>query len=276
MKCALGLLALFLSSFVFAQTDFKLPSELHEISGLEKLNDSILLAINDGGNEPALFLLNFNGQIQGKIRVSNAQNIDWEALASDEKYVYIGDFGNNMNERKDLCIYRVKRSDISASNEITAEKMYISYSEQKEFPPTDHERYFDAEAMTFFEGQLWIFTKNSTKPFDGKSFIYMVQFEANQTKTLSKVSELKMNKTSYLKDAVTSACTVESSIVLTTYNRLIKLDFPKQGLTKSHLYKYPHIQQVEACACIGERTYFISNENNKFLGPAKLKLVKLP
>jgi hypothetical protein len=276
MKCALGLFTLFLSSFVFAQTDFKLPSELHEISGLEKLSDSLLIAVNDGGNEPELFLLNLTGQIVRKIRVSNALNIDWEALAIDEDYLYIGDFGNNMNERKELCIYRVNRSEISSFNEITAEKMSISYREQKEFPPNNHERYFDAEAMTFFEGQLWIFTKNSTKPFDGKSFIYSVPFEANETKILSKVTELKLNKTSYLKDAVTSACTDDHSIVLTTYNRMIKLDFPKQGLTKSTIYKFPHIQQVEACACLGEYSYFISNENNKFLGPAKLKLLKLP
>jgi hypothetical protein len=276
MKSTLGLLTLFLSSFVFAQTDFKLPSELSEISGLEKLSDSLLIAINDGGNEPFLYLLNSRGQIMRKIRVSNAKNIDWEALAIDENYLYIGDFGNNMNERKDLCIYRVDRNDITTLNEVTAEKMSISYNEQKEFPPNDHERYFDAEAMTYFEGQLWIFTKNSTKPFDGLSLIYMVQFEANQTKTLSKVSELKLNKTSYLKDAVTSACTDGHSIVLSTYNRLIKLDFPKQGLSKSNLYKYPHIQQVEACACMGNRSYFISNENTKFLGPAKLKLLTLP
>jgi hypothetical protein len=276
MKSTLGLLTLFLSSFVFAQTDFKLPSELSEISGLEKISDSLLIAINDGGNEPFLFVLDLSGQIMRKIRVSNAKNIDWEALAVDENFLYIGDFGNNMNERKDLCIYRVDRNDIATLNEVTAEKMSISYKEQKEFPPNDYERYFDAEAMTYFEGQLWIFTKNSTKPFDGLSLIYMVQFEANQTKTLSKVSELKLNKTSYLKDAVTSACTDGHSIVLSTYNRLIKLDFPKQGLSKSTIYKYPHIQQVEACACLGNRSYFISNENTKFLGPAKLKLLTLP
>lgn len=276
MKTALGLLALFFSSFVFAQTDFKLPSELSEISGLEKLSDSLLIAINDGGNEPLLFILDLSGNITRKIRVSNANNMDWEALAMDENYLYIGDFGNNMNERKDLCIYRINRSDLSALNEVTAEKMSISYREQKEFPPNDSERHFDAEAMTYFEGQLWIFTKNSTKPFDGISFVYMVQFEANQTKTLSKVSDLKLNKTSYLKDAVTSACTDDHSIVLTTYNRMMKLDFPKQGLSKSTIYKYPHIQQVEACACLGDRSYFISNENHKFLGPAKLKLLNLP
>lgn len=278
MNYTLGLLTLFISSFVFAQIDLKLPSELSEISGLEKWNDSTLIAINDGGNDPILFLLNLSGQITRKISVSNATNIDWEALAMDENYLYIGDFGNNMNERKDMCLYRVNRNEIATLNEVTAEKMSISYREQKEFPPKDHERYFDAEAMTYFEGQLWIFTKNSTKPFDGKSFIYMVQFEANQTKILSKVTELKLNKTSYLKDAITSACTDtdDHSIVLSTYNRLMKLDFPKQGLSKSNLYKYPHIQQVEACACLGERSYFISNENHKLLGPAKLKLLKLP
>lgn len=276
MKRALGLLTLFISSFVFAQTDFKLPSELSEISGLEKISDSLLIAINDGGNEPILFFLDRRGTITRKVRVSNASNTDWEALAIDEKYVYIGDFGNNMNERKDLCIYRVNRQDLATLNEVGAEKMIISYKEQTAFPPKDHERYFDAEAMTFFEGQLWIFTKNSTKPFDGKSFIYMVQFEANQSKALSKVSELKLNKTSYLKDAVTSACTVESSMVLSTYNRLIKLDFPKQGLSKSTIYKYPHIQQVEACTYLGANTYFLSNEQHKFIGPAKLILLKLP
>jgi len=276
MKRTLGLLTLFISSFVFAQTDFKLPNELSEISGLEKISDSVLIAINDGGNEPMLFFLDIKGTITRKVRVSNASNTDWEALAIDEKYVYIGDFGNNMNERKDLCIYRVNRQDIATLNEVTAERMSISYKEQTAFPPKDYERYFDAEAMTFFEGQLWIFTKNSTKPFDGKSFIYMVQFEANQSKALLKVSELKLNKTSYLKDAVTSACTVESSIVLSTYNRLIKLDFPKQGLSKSTIYKYPHIQQVEACTYLGTNTYFLSNEQHKFLGPAKLLLLKLP
>ena len=276
MKYTLGLLTLFLSSFVSAQTDYPLPSQLSEISGLEKWNDSTLIAINDGGNEPILFLLNLNGQITRKINVSNASNIDWEALAIDDNYVYIGDIGNNMNERKDLCIYRMNRGEIAHSSTVIAEKMNISYKEQRTFPPLNKERHFDAEAMTFFEGQLWIFTKNSTKPFDGLSFMYMVQFEANQTKTLSKVTELKLNRTSYLKDAVTGACTVNQTIVLSTYNRLIKLEFPKQGMTKSNLYFYPHIEQVEACVSIGPGTFFISNEKNKFLGPAKFTKLQLP
>jgi hypothetical protein len=276
MNKTLGLLILLLSSFVSAQTDYPLPSELSEISGLEKLNDSTLIAINDGGNEPILFLLNLSGKITRKINVINATNIDWEALAIDENYVYIGDIGNNMNERKDLCVYRLNRGELANSSAINADKMNISYKEQRSFPPLNNERYFDAEAMTVFEGQLWIFTKNSTKPFDGISYIYMFQFELNKNKELQKTTQLKLNKTSYLKDAITSACTQNNSMILTTYNRMIKLEFPKQGLTKSNVYFYPHIQQVEACAWINENTYMISNEKNKFLGAAKFTLLKLP
>jgi hypothetical protein len=276
MQRLLGLLTFFVSSFATAQVSFSLPKELSEISGLEKLNDTTLLAINDGGNDPVLFLLDLNGQITRKIKVSNASNIDWEALAIDENYLYIGDIGNNMNQREDLCIYRINRSEITKSNELTAEKMSIRYQEQTSFPPIDKERYFDAEAMTVFEGQLWIFTKNSTKPFDGISYIYTFQFESNSNKELQKTAPLKLNKSSYLKDAITSACTQNNAIILTTYNRMIKLDFPKQGLTKSNLYFYPHIQQVEACVSMNNNTYFISNEKNKYLGAAKFTMLKLP
>jgi hypothetical protein len=276
MQRLLGLLTLFVSSFATAQVSFSLPKELSEISGLEKLNDTTLLAINDGGNDPVLFLLDLKGQIIRQIKVSNASNIDWEALAIDEKYLYIGDIGNNMNQREDLCIYRINRGEIMNSSELRAEKMSFSYREQTSFPPIDQERYFDAEAMTIFEGQLWVFTKNSTKPFDGISYIYAFQFESNKNKELQKTTQLKLNKTSYLKDAITSACTQTNAIILTTYNRIIKLEFPKQGLTKSNLFFYPYIQQVEACVWMNDHTYFISNEKNKFLGAAKFTLLKLP
>ena len=276
MKPALGLLFLVFHVLVAAQTTYKLPLELSEISGLEKLNDSTLIAINDSGNEPLIYLLNFRGEILRKMQVSNATNIDWEALAIDEKFVYIGDLGNNLNARKNLCVYRINRSDLITATEISAEKMSISFREQEAFPPNENARYFDAEAMTFFEGQLWIFTKNNTKPFDGISYLYCFQFEPNTQKVLKKTTEIKLNKRSYWKDAITSASTIENKIVLTTYNRMIQLDFPKEGIRMKNIYFYPHIQQVEASVALGKNQYFLSNESNRYLGPAKFIQLTLP
>lgn len=276
MKQALGLLFLVFHALVDAQTTYRLSTELSEISGLEKLNDSTIIALNDGGNDPLLYLLNFQGEIIRRIKVLNAQNTDWEALAIDENYVYIADIGNNLNKRKDLCIYRINRNDLLTSSEIIAEKMSISYKEQTVFPPNEDKRYFDAEAMTFFEGQLWIFTKNNTKPFDGISYLYCFQFEPNAQKVLKKTTEIKLNKRSYWKDAITSASTLGNKIILTTYNRMILLDFPKEGIRMNDLYFYPHIQQVEACVALGQNQYLLSNENNRYLGPAKFILLTLP
>lgn len=276
MKQALGLLFLVFHTLVEAQIDYPLPTELSEISGLEKLNDSTIIAINDSGNEALIYLLNFRGEIVRRVTISNAKNTDWEALAIDENFVYIGDLGNNLNDRKDLCIYRIHRNDLLILNEIPAEKMSISYQEQTAFPPKEDKRYFDAEAMTFFEGQLWIFTKNNTKPFDGISYLYCFQFEPNAQKVLKKTTEIKLNTRSYFKDAITSASTLGNQIILTTYNRMILLDFPKEGIRKKNLYFYPHIQQVEACVALGQNQYLLSNEKNRFLGPAKFKMLTLP
>ncbi|MCF8433385.1 MAG: hypothetical protein K9G37_02850, partial [Crocinitomicaceae bacterium] len=40
----------------------RLSAELKEISGLEKFNDSLLIAINDSGNSPELFFIDLKGE----------------------------------------------------------------------------------------------------------------------------------------------------------------------------------------------------------------------
>ena len=120
---------LFLCAFApltSAQT-FHLSEGLSEISGLEFLNDSTLVAINDGGNEPLIYLLDLKGKVQGVVKVENAQNRDWEDLAIDDEHLYIGDFGNNVNNRRDLVIYKVKIADIIAKKSVQAEQITFNY-----------------------------------------------------------------------------------------------------------------------------------------------------
>ena len=90
-------------SNLWAQT-FDLSDELDEISGLEMLNDSTFVALNDGGHEATLYLLNIRGKIIKKVKIENAKNVDWEDIAVDDKNIYIADVGNNTNKRKDLLI----------------------------------------------------------------------------------------------------------------------------------------------------------------------------
>lgn len=151
-----------------------LDSILEEVSGMERMNDSTLVVINDGGNSPELYLINLEGRIKKTVTVLDAENRDWESLASDENYLYIGDIGNNGNSRKALSIYRVKKRDVLEQDEVHSEKIEIKYSDQKSYPPSKDSLNYDAEGMTIHNDSLWIFTKNRSTSGDRFSHVYIV------------------------------------------------------------------------------------------------------
>ena len=156
-------------NFTFSQKKeiAKVPKDLNEISGLVFLNDSVLVAHNDGGDEPILYFLNLKGEEIHRVKIEGAKNIDWEDIAFDGKeFLYIGDVGNNSNDRKDLCIYKVNSKGILKKDSVKSEKISLSYTEQKEFPENKPDRHFDAEGMAFVNDTIYIFTNptiDSTK-----------------------------------------------------------------------------------------------------------------
>lgn len=150
----------FSQNFVTPVVSAYLPSEIEETSGLMNLNGEIWTH-NDSGGEPALYLINpSSGEIERTVEIQDADNEDWEDIAWDETYIYIGDFGNNDGSRTDLKIYRVLRSDMDDSDEVDAETIHFYYGDQTSFEPNYHNTNFDCEAMTCFGNQLYLFTKN--------------------------------------------------------------------------------------------------------------------
>jgi len=141
----------------------QLSNSLHEISGITMLpNDGNIYAINDSGNKNVVFTLNFEGNIQKEILIPNTTNVDWEDLTYDiDNNLYIGDFGNNDNERKNLAIYKV--ADIFSETPQTSKISFV-LNDQKKFPPKKKNRNFDIEAFIHRDGYFYLFTKNrSTK-----------------------------------------------------------------------------------------------------------------
>ncbi len=156
----------------------KLPKKLDENSGIVSLNGSNVWFIEDTGNSNDIFNVDLNGNILKRLEVKNADNIDWEDLTKDEKgNVYIGDFGNNNNKRKDLVIYKIPNPAIEKGKKINAQRIYFKYPEQTKFPPKKKNLLFDAEAMFYNNKHLYIITKNRASPFSGKAFLYRVPTE---------------------------------------------------------------------------------------------------
>jgi hypothetical protein len=95
-----------------------------------------------------------------EVTVSDAGNVDWEALAHDDTHIYIGDFGNNAGNRDDLTIYIVKKADLppSGDGEVSSEQITYTYPDFRETNGRAHN--FDCEAMISIQDSLYLFSKN--------------------------------------------------------------------------------------------------------------------
>jgi hypothetical protein len=133
---------------------------VNESSGLLNL-DGKLWTHNDSGGEPALFEISkLDGSVLRTVVIQNATNIDWEDLAADSDYVYIGDFGNNSGSRTDLMIYRISRPALAVNDSVPAETINFSYSDQTSWDPHPNQTDFDCEGFIAFQDSLYLFSKD--------------------------------------------------------------------------------------------------------------------
>ena len=170
----------------------QLPRRLNECSGMITFDGNTVWVIEDGSNPDAIREVDTLGQLVRSFEVSGGKNRDWEAFTRDTLgNVYIGDFGNNSNDRKDLRIYRLPDPRTEKGDKIPAEEIRFTYPDQKEFPPPKNNKFFDAEALIHRDGFLYIITKNRAEPFNGKATVYRVP-DLPGTYTAERVTALEI------------------------------------------------------------------------------------
>lgn len=162
MRGVVLIFGVLLSAVLHAQIEVSLigtlPQEVQETSGLAYYNNK-LYTHNDSGNAAELYEIDtLTLSVRRTIRITNAQNVDWEDLARDDTYLYIGDIGNNRGERQDLLIYRIALAELDQGSEVNADLIRFSYADQTDFTAQDNSDW-DAEALICYGDQLIIFTK---------------------------------------------------------------------------------------------------------------------
>ncbi|MFN0174353.1 MAG: hypothetical protein ACKVU0_06890 [Saprospiraceae bacterium] len=126
---------------------------------MTRLPNGDLWLLNDSKNPSDLFRFD---PIAGKLletRRLPVKNFDWEDLAHDPAgNLYIGDFGNNLNKRRNLRIFRYNPTTGALDS------IQFRYPDQVAFPPAREADWnFNCEAMVFFRDSLHLFSKNSFK-----------------------------------------------------------------------------------------------------------------
>jgi hypothetical protein len=138
--------------------------EIDESSGLvaSRTHPGVFWTHNDSGDDPRIFAINGRGDLIVEFPVLGATLEDWEDITIDDAgNLYIGDIGNNKNERDDLRVYRVPEPDPFAGSRTARVDLVLPfrYADQKEFPDSAR-RNFDAEALFWMEGDLYLLTKH--------------------------------------------------------------------------------------------------------------------
>lgn len=145
---------------VVTSDKFNLPQTVAETSGLIYYNNK-LITHNDSGNAAELYEINtINGSINRTVNITNASNIDWEDIAQDNTYIYVGDIGNNNGSRTDLKFYRILKTDFDTNTNITAEVINYMYENQTDFTPNPNNNDWDSEGFVIYDNYILIFSKN--------------------------------------------------------------------------------------------------------------------
>ena len=246
-----------------------LPKDLKEISGIA-YTDDLLYSIEDSGNASEVILLDLKGKIERRIAIKNTKNIDWEDLTFDtEGNLYIGDFGNNDNTRKDLAIYKIDKNNLQQNAADVSYTITFEYPEQTHFPPKKKALLYDVEGFIAYQNYFYLFTKNRSKDFDGSSFIYKIpntpgHHKAQLIKTITSCSD-------YHDCAITSAAISPdgSKFVLLSHSKVwlfenFVLDQGETGqMTELDL---DHYSQKEAITFKNNETLLIADESEKKTG----------
>lgn len=231
----------------------ELPESIKESSGLEiKDSGNTFWTHGDGGCPSDLFEITERGKIISVLSVP-IPNKDWEDMTKDEDgNIYIGDFGNNLNKRKELTIYKFN----SEGKYIGA--ISFTYPDQQEFPPPDKEMNYDCEAIFSFKDSLYLFSKNR-----GHKNVRMYSLPVQPGKYVASVSDQF-----YLNSMITAAdiSPDRKTVALLSYGKIYFFRAQQENgklKLKAHFSKKANKGQTEALVFINNTDLLISNEQGK-------------
>lgn len=253
------------------KVEFALPKKLKEVSGIALSKDKkTIWTIEDQGNKNRVYGLDRQGKLIADVLVENAENTDWEEIITDATgNIYIGDFGNNDNQRKDLAILKIDLKDASQTTTQVTQTTKFHYEGQTEFPPKKSNWLYDCEAFVEMDGNFYLFTKNRSKGFDGTFLVFQVpnkegDFEAKLIATLKLDGK-------YSDAAITSASinsTKDRIVLLNHKNIHLLTGFSANDFSKVKIQKIPldHNSQKEGVVFLDDKTLLIADEKDKDTG----------
>lgn len=230
-------------------------NSLKEVSAVEICpNSDILWVIQDSGNNNNLIGLNALGDIIKTININNVSNIDWEDLTTDNNCnIYIGDFGDNMQNRTVYTIYKI-------GNEALVKES--TNAELIEFTLPLEIKSKDFESFILINNHFYLFSKEK-----GDFTVFKVPNKIGKHQAIVSSNfnfKGKNNK-------ITSADIGPrgETLILLNHNKVWKLsNFQNDNFFSGSIEKleFKHSSQKEGVAFLNDSTLILTDERNGTTG----------
>ncbi len=185
---------------------------LSENSGMIFWNDTVWLQ-NDS-SEPVLYGIDLlSGAIISQMKFPGLHMQDWESVTQDSDYIYIGDFGNNFNYRKNLRIFKVEKKSLEYQC-IKIDTISFHYEDQVDYSYNETlDTDYDCESMIIVGDSIYLFTKQW---INKGTAVYSLPNESGVYKA-HKITEYPVD------GLITDAFNFpeENTIILTGYSKLM-------------------------------------------------------
>lgn len=244
-----------------------------ESSGIVKSPkyEGIFWTHNDSGNPPELFAVRADGTLVARVPVEGAPNIDWEDLAADRGFIYLGDIGNNTGLLNVRIIYQFAEPDPFA-NPIEPVKPLA------EFRYTYPDGPFDAESLVVRDERIYVIRKAGP----GSSIVYRLTPQDDPSPTAGEYAKDGAPAPTHLtltpippqaglrSPWISAADLSLDGRLLLTVNGYQAALFPvNEDLTpradeQPRFVHYPHGQQIEACCFDGSDAILTSEQGYIF------------
>lgn len=249
-------------------------SLIRECSGFaaSKKYPGVYWTLSDSGDGARIFAINALGEtvpnVAGKkfagIRVTGAKNVDWESLAVDGAgRLIIGDFGDNLSGRRDLCLYVLdtEPDPARAAGTVKARRVPLRYCDRVKVP--EPAKNHDGEAMFCHRGAVYVFTKHWS---DAASTLHRVDMTAGENEPKPTTLVARFESRGMVTDAAVSPDGRRLAVL--TYTGVWVFALPandaEHPLSGRALYRplvFPLTSwQVEAIAFTDDETLLIGNE----------------
>ena len=210
-----------------------------ESSGLaaSRRNPGLLWTHNDSGDEPLVYCLDLKGAPCGVWRVTGAEAWDWEDIAAGpgprpgEAYLYLGDIGDNLDQRAEIVVYRIPEPAATAAGATLPTKAAPAASAPAEalklrFPDGPH----NAEALAVHPttGDVYVVSKDAQA---ARVYKAAAPLDPSKATTMTQVGTIRLGSGSRGLEQVTGADISADGrrAALSTYAQGYELEAPAGG-----------------------------------------------